>query len=83
MVTHFQDNPYRANDVLVTISEETATLFYLTNISDSLCDAVPGQMQDYAYTVCSNTLAGRFVQVQNSLTISNYFQLVEVHVFGF
>ena len=76
----------RASNVVVTVAFTTGSIFYIDTSDEAinLCGSVDGILNVASvYIRCGSLVAGRFVQVQNSITNTENFHLNEVEVFGF
>ena len=56
----------------ITVAETEADLFYSesTGVQENLCGYIEGQLDASAYIRCNSAIAGRFVQVQNTILSS-------------
>ena len=68
----------------ITVAETEADIFYSesTGVQENLCGYIEGQLDASAYIRCNSAIAGRFVQVQNTILSSQDFHIADVEMFG-
>ena len=70
---------FRAVDIVVTVSANLGSIF---DTVENRCGFVLGTPSVTTDMHCPRPITGRYVQLQNSLTVSQTFHLREVEVYG-